>query len=211
MSLASCVSFKSVWYGTTVRGDVHKVTIGERTSILDRAVVHVAKIQGDLPTQIGNNVTVGAGAIIHAATLKDLCIVGESAQVLDGAVIESNSIVEAGAVVTPGTVVPSGELWAGAPAGKVRALTPEEIASIPQRARDTLQLAALHAIETSKDYKTVKEEEEWLDFLDGTEEDDPHRQPPPADIDDIQGLGRPGRIFNSTLTHPEEGLKQQQK
>lgn len=175
---------------------------------MDRAVIHVAKIQGDSPSTIGSNVTISAGALVHAATLKDLCIVGESAQVLDGAVVESNSIVGAGAVVTPGTVVPSGELWEGAPAKKVRALTPEEIAEIPQRARDTLQLAAMHLIETSKDYKTVKEEEEWIAFLEGTEEDDPHRQPPPPDLDNIQGRGTPGRIFNSTLTHPEEGLKQ---
>ena len=175
---------------------------------MDRAVIHVAKIQGDHPTTIGSNVTIGAGALVHAATLKDLCIVGESAQILDGAVVESNSIVEAGAVVTPGTVVPTGELWAGAPAKKVRALTPEEIAEIPQRARDTLQLAALHSIETSKDYKTVKEEEEWIAFLDGTEEDDPHRQGPPADLHNIQSRGTPGRIFNSTLTHPEQRLKQ---
>jgi len=178
---------------------------------MDRAVVHVAKIQGDAPTFIGNNVTVGAGATIHAATLKDLCIVGESAQILDGAVVESNSIVEAGAIVTSGTVVPTGELWAGAPAKKLRALTPEEIAEIPQRARDTLQLANLHAIETSKDYKTVKEEEEWIEFLDGTEVDDPHRQGPPPNIDDIQGMGTPGRIFNSTLTRPEEGLKKKSR
>lgn len=196
----------SVWYGTTVRGDVNKITIGERTSIMDRAVIHVAKIQGDKPTTIGNNVTVGAGALIHAATLNDLCVVGESAQVLDGAVVESNSIVEPGAVVTPGTVVPSGELWAGAPAKKVRPLTPEEIASIPQQARDTLQLAAMHAIETSKDYKTVKEEEEWIEFIgdDAEEEYTPPRGPDP---DNIDGMGHPGRIFNSTLTHPEEGLK----
>lgn len=196
----------SIWYGTTVRGDVNKVTIGERTSIMDRAVIHVAKIQGDKPTSIGSNVTVGAGALIHAATLKDLCVVGESAQVLDGATVESNSIVEAGAVVTPGTVIPSGELWAGAPAKKVRALTPEEIASIPQQARDTLQLASMHAIETSKDYKTVKEEEAWIEFMEG-EQTEGHVPPPLEDKDNIQGMGHPGRIFNSTLTNPEEGLK----
>lgn len=196
----------SVWYGSTVRGDVNKVTIGERTCIMDRAVIHVAKIQGDKPTSIGNNVTVGAGALIHAATLKDLCVVGESAQVLDGAIVESNSIVEPGAVVTPGTVVPSGELWAGAPAKKLRALTPEEIASIPQQARDTLQLAAMHSIETSKDYKTVKEEEEWIDFL-GDDKAEEYTPPAGPDVDNINGMGHPGRIFNSTLTHPEEGIK----
>ena len=66
-------------------------------------------------------------------------------------------------------MVPSGELWAGAPAKKVRALTPDEIAYIPQLARDTLQLAAMHSIENSKDYKAVKEEEEWIES--------PHQKP----------------------------------
>ncbi|CAB9499737.1 Gamma carbonic anhydrase [Seminavis robusta] len=197
----------SIWYGSTVRGDVNTVSIGERTAIMDRAVIHVAKIQGDSPTNIGNNVTVGAGALIHAATVKDLCVIGESAQVLDGALVESNSIVDVGAVVTPGTVVPGGELWAGAPAKKVRELTAEEIASIPQKARDALELASMHAVENSKDYAQVQEEEDWIDFLEDTQEDDPHRTPPPGDIDDIQGMGHPGRIFNSTLTHPEEGIK----
>ena len=77
----------SVWYGATVRGDVNNVKIGSKTSIGDRAVVHVAKIQGDLPTKIGDNVTIGAGAIVHAFTIDDLVVVGESAQVMDGASI----------------------------------------------------------------------------------------------------------------------------
>ena len=121
---------KSVWYGAVLRGDVNKLTVGDQSSIGDRAVVHVAKIQGDFATSIGNMVTIGAGAIIHAATIHDKVMIGESAQVLDGAVVESNSIVEPGAIVTPGTVVNGGELWSGCPAKKVRALTEEEIALI---------------------------------------------------------------------------------
>jgi gamma-carbonic anhydrase len=116
----------SVWYGAIVRGDVNHVKIGNASSIGDRAVVHVAKIQGDAPTVIGNHVTVSAGALVHAATLKDSVVVGEMAQVLDGATVESNSIVAPASIVTPGTTVGSGELWAGAPAKKVRALTEEE-------------------------------------------------------------------------------------
>ena len=116
----------SVWYGAIVRGDVNHVKIGTASSIGDRAVVHVAKIQGDSPTIIGDHVTISAGALVHAATLKDSVVIGEMAQVLDGAVVESNSIVAPASVVTPGTTVKSGELWAGTPAKKVRELTEEE-------------------------------------------------------------------------------------
>mmetsp|Transcript_124989 Transcript_124989/g.186677 ORF Transcript_124989/g.186677 Transcript_124989/m.186677 type:complete len:287 (+) Transcript_124989:94-954(+) len=196
----------SVWYGATVRGDVNNVTIGSKSSVGDRAVVHVAKIQGDLPTSIGNNVTIGAGAIIHACTIEDLVIIGEAAQVMDGATVCTNSIVSPATVVTPGTKVPSGELWAGSPAKKVRALSSEEIASIAESAHDVLEMAYLHAVENSKDYKQLIEEAEdradreirakgaWFD-------------PNIPDPDDVLGQGAPGRIFNSTLTHPEEGLK----
>ena len=196
----------SVWYGATVRGDVNKVTVGSKTSIGDRAVVHVAKIQGDRPTFIGDNVTIGAGAIIHACNIDDFVVIGEMAQVLDGATVGSNSVIAPGSVVTPGTKVPSGELWSGSPAKKVRALTSEEIASIAETAHDTLELAYLHAVENSKDYRQlVTEEEDRLDrFLRG---DDAWFDPNQPDPNDVLGQGAPGRIFNSTLTHPEEGLK----
>ena len=150
---------KSVWYGAVLRGDVNKLTVGDQSSIGDRAVVHVAKIQGDFATSIGNMVTIGAGAIIHAATIHDKVMIGESAQVLDGAVVESNSIVEPGAIVTPGTLVNGGELWSGCPAKKVRALTEEEIALITATAKDVLVLASKHATENAKDYAEVQEDE----------------------------------------------------
>ena len=185
---------------------MNHVTIGSKTSIGDRAVVHVAKIQGDQPTNIGDNVTIGAGAVVHACTIEDLCIVGESAQILDGAVIGTNSIISPGSVVTPGTKVPSGQLWSGSPAKKVRELTSEEIASISESAHDTLELAYLHSVENSKDYKQlIAEEEDRLDKqLRGK---DAWLDPNIPDPDDVLGQGVPGRIFNSTLTHPEEGLK----
>jgi len=149
----------SVWYGAILRGDVNKLTVGDQSSIGDRAVVHVAKIQGDFATHIGNQVTIGAGALIHAATIQDCVVIGESAQVLDGAVVESNSIVEAGAIVTPGTTVKGGELWSGSPAKKVRVLTQEEKAGITEKASETLVLASQHAIENAKDYKEVLHDE----------------------------------------------------
>lgn len=195
----------SIWYGATVRGDVNKVTIGENTSIGDRAVVHVAKIQGDFATSIGSKVTVGPCAIIHAAKINDSVVVGASAQVLDGSVVESNSIISPGAVVTPGTTVAGGELWAGSPAKKVRALTQEEITSIGETASETLDLAIMHAEECGKDYQQIS-----TDIEDFTDARDRHPDYIPRDFvdeGDVLGQGSPGRIFNSTLTHPEEGLK----
>ena len=124
----------SVWYGATLRGDVNSITVGTNSSIGDRAIVHVAKIQGDFATTIGDNVTVGPGATVHAATIKDGVIVGPMASVMDGATVGPNSIVGAGAVVTPGTSVPAGELWEGNPAKSVRKLSEEEIAAIADEA-----------------------------------------------------------------------------
>lgn len=143
--------------------------------------------------------------MVHACTIEDLCVIGEAAQILDGATVGTNSIIEAGSVITPGTKVPSGELWAGSPAKKVRALTSEEIASISETAHDTLELAFLHSVENSKDYKTLITEEE--DRLDRELRKDAWFDPNIPDADEVLGMGLPGRIFNSTLTHPEEGLK----
>jgi carbonic anhydrase/acetyltransferase-like protein (isoleucine patch superfamily) len=185
------------------------VTIGDRTSIGDRAVVHVAKIQGDFPTYIGNQVIVGAGALVHAATLKDGCVIGESAQVMDGCVIEANAVVSPASIVTPGTIVPAAELWAGSPARKVRALTEEEIKRMPERAIEMASLAAEHALESSKDYKTILEEEELADIDQYMDDSAPRK--PPVDLSDVLGQGHPGRIFRSTLSHPEEAFKQNAK
>lgn len=199
---SSVAHYGSVWYGAVVRGDVNKVTVGGASSIGDRAVVHVAKIQGDFPTHIGNHVTIGAGALVHAATLKDACVIGESAQVLDGSVVESQSIVAPSSVVTPGTTVASGELWAGSPAKKIRVLTEEEKAAIVEQAIATSELANLHAIENAKDYKQILEEEELADIEEYLDESAPRK--PYHDAGDVQGQGYPGRIFRSTLSHPEE-------
>lgn len=199
----------SVWYGAIIRGDVNKVTVGDKTSIGDKAVVHVAKIQGDLPTHIGDNVSIGAGAIVHAANLGDSVVIGEMAQVLDGAAVDSNSIISPGAVVTPGTKVPSGELWAGSPAKKVRELSAAEIASINEKASNTVLLAVEHAKENAKNYEQILEEEELADIEQYLDESAPRQ--PKYDPSDVQGQGQPGRIFRSTLSHPEEAAKQATK
>jgi len=195
----------SVWYGATVRGDVHKIVIGNSSSIGDRALVHVAKIQGDFPSMIGNHVTVGPGAIIHAATLKDHVVVGASAQILDGSVVETNSIVAPGSVVTPGTCIPSGELWSGSPAKLERKLTADELALIVSKAQDTLEIATLHAGECAKDYHQIAADDEEIE--DKLVRDPDYFQKTDVDKNDVLGQGSPGRIFDSTLSHPEEGVK----
>mmetsp|Transcript_39410 Transcript_39410/g.82394 ORF Transcript_39410/g.82394 Transcript_39410/m.82394 type:complete len:291 (-) Transcript_39410:161-1033(-) len=200
----------SVWYGATVRGDVHKIVIGENTSIGDRAVIHVAKIQGDFPSLIGDNVTIGPGAIVHAATLKDNSTVGPSAQVLDGAVVEANAIVGPGAVVTPGTVVPEGEYWLGSPAKMVRKVTAEELQTASENSVDTLELARMHAVECDKDLEQLTKDDEA--YEDGMTRDPEYWQPQTGKPeDDVLGMGSPGLIFDNVLTNPEEGLKFMQK
>jgi len=196
----------SVWYGATIRADGNSVTIGDNSNIGDRAVVHIAKIQGDNPTLIGNYVTVQSGAIVHAATLRDYSLVGSGAQILDGSTVGSNSIIQPGAIVAPGTTVPDGEVWSGSPARMVRKVTKEDIESIADSAEDMAGLAALHAAECAKDYQQLAKDEE--DYEDDTERGEEYwkRDSFVAD-DDVLGQGAPGRIFDSTLSNPEEGLK----
>jgi carbonic anhydrase/acetyltransferase-like protein (isoleucine patch superfamily) len=114
----------NIWFGVTIRGDVHHIRIGEATNVQDNAVVHVT--HNKFPCLIGHRVTVGHSAVIHACTLNDECLVGMGAVVLDGAVIESGAMVAAGAVVSPGKVVPSGHIWAGTPAKLLRPMTDAE-------------------------------------------------------------------------------------
>mmetsp|Transcript_18392 Transcript_18392/g.56172 ORF Transcript_18392/g.56172 Transcript_18392/m.56172 type:complete len:275 (-) Transcript_18392:341-1165(-) len=140
----------SIWYGAVVRGDVNNITIGPNSSIGDRSIVHVAKIQGDAPTHIGANVTVGPNTTIHACTLKDKCVIGAAASVLDNSVVETHAMVAPGSIVTMGVTVPSGQLWAGVPARFVRELTPEEIASIDAMAAENAALAEEHRVEQKK-------------------------------------------------------------
>ena len=125
----------SIWPGTVVRGDVNFIRIGARTNIQDGTVVHVshdgphAKL-GGFATVIGEDVTIGHKAIIHACRIEDAALIGMGAIVLDGAVVEKHGFVGAGALVTPGKVVGSGEMWLGNPARKARMLSDAEIEAL---------------------------------------------------------------------------------
>jgi carbonic anhydrase/acetyltransferase-like protein (isoleucine patch superfamily) len=119
--------FSSVWYGAVLRGDINRIVVGHHSNIQDNAVLHLAD---DFPCVIGNWVTIGHSAVVHACTIGDECLIGIGATVLDGAVIGEQSLVGAGAVVTPGTVIPPGSMVLGAPAKVKRALTAEERAGL---------------------------------------------------------------------------------
>lgn len=113
----------SVWFNAVIRGDVHYIKIGNNTNIQDNAVIHATYQKS--PTNIGSNVTIAHGAIVHGCNLHDNIMVGMNAVVLDDAVVESNSIIAAGSVVTKGTVVESGSVYAGIPAKKIKTISPD--------------------------------------------------------------------------------------
>ncbi|WP_184019741.1 gamma carbonic anhydrase family protein [Haloferula luteola] len=117
----------SIWYQATLRGDINEIIIGPRSNIQDNAVVHLAD---DYGCYVGERVTVGHSAIIHACTIKDEVLVGMGAIILDGAVIGERSIIGAGAVVTGGTVIPPGSMVLGTPAKVVRTLDLQEQAKV---------------------------------------------------------------------------------
>lgn len=115
----------NIWFGCVLRGDVAPIHVGANTNIQDGTVVHVSS-KPDGRTWIGDNVTIGHMALIHACTLEEGSFVGMKACIMDRAVVETGAWVAAGALVTPGKRVPSGELWAGSPARFLRAVTQEE-------------------------------------------------------------------------------------
>jgi carbonic anhydrase/acetyltransferase-like protein (isoleucine patch superfamily) len=119
----------SIWYGVVIRGDVNKIRIGANTNIQDGTVIHV-DAQGEhwegIPTLIGDNVTVGHKALLHACLIESNAFVGMGSIVLDGAVVEEGAMLAAGAVLTPKKRIPKGQLWAGAPAKYFRDLTKEQ-------------------------------------------------------------------------------------
>lgn len=117
----------SIWFNATLRGDINFITIGAQSNIQDGAVVHVADAYG---AQIGDRVTVGHNAIVHACVIGDEVLVGMGAIVMDGAEIGARSIIGAGALVTGGKKIPPGSLVLGSPAVVVRTLSDEEQNSV---------------------------------------------------------------------------------
>jgi carbonic anhydrase/acetyltransferase-like protein (isoleucine patch superfamily) len=119
--------FSSVWYNAVVRGDINRIVVGHHTNVQDNAVLHLAD---DFPCIVGNWVTVGHSAIVHACRVGDETLVGMGAVILDGAVIGKQCIIGAKALVTQGMKVPAGSLVLGMPAKVVRPLTRKERAGL---------------------------------------------------------------------------------
>lgn len=129
----------SLWFAVVVRGDVNVVRIGSGSNVQDGTVIHVSS--SGPGTCIGDDVTIGHMACVHACTVEDAGFVGIKACVLDGAVVESEAMVAAGAVVTPGKRVRRHELWAGVPAKCLRRLESHEIEDIHATAARYRELA----------------------------------------------------------------------
>lgn len=113
----------SVWFQAVVRGDVHYIRMGNRVNIQDGAILHCTYQKA--PVHIGNNVSIGHRAIVHGCTLHDNVLVGMGAIVMDHAVVEENVLIGAGSVVLENSVLESGHIYAGVPARKVKAISPE--------------------------------------------------------------------------------------
>ncbi|WP_198243931.1 gamma carbonic anhydrase family protein [methane-oxidizing endosymbiont of Gigantopelta aegis] len=139
----------SVWPMAVLRGDVEKITVGEKTNIQDGAVLHVSHASEftggkSYPLTIGNSVTIGHKAVVHACTVGDFCLIGIGANILDGAVLEDYVMLGAGALVPPGKRLESGYLYVGAPARQARALTDEE--------KRFLDYSAVHYVSLKDEY-----------------------------------------------------------
>ena len=124
-----------IWFNCVLRGDVSYITIGSNTNIQDGTVIHVNSERKDIerpevPTIIGNGVTVGHSCLLHACTIDDYSFIGMNSCIMDYAMIEKESFIAAGSLVTIGKTVKSGELWGGRPAKLIRKLTPKDVNEI---------------------------------------------------------------------------------
>jgi gamma-carbonic anhydrase len=132
----------SVFYGAVLRADINEIRVGEGTNIQDNAVLHLSD---DLGVHVGAWCTVGHGAIIHACTIGDQCLVGMGATILDGAVIGARSLVGANSLVPQRFTCPPGSLVFGSPARVVRPLTAAEQDGLREQAEKYIGVAAAHA------------------------------------------------------------------
>ena len=131
----------SVWYNTVIRGDIAPVVIGKNTNIQDNSTIHVDRGR---PAVIGDNVSVGHGAVVHGCTVEDGALIAIHATVLSGAVIGAGSIVGAGAVVGEGKTIPPGSLALGVPARVLRQVTAEDAERTARTVRSYAALAQEH-------------------------------------------------------------------
>jgi carbonic anhydrase/acetyltransferase-like protein (isoleucine patch superfamily) len=129
----------SIWFGVVIRGDVHKIRIGKRTSIQDLSMIHVTHYKNEdmsdgNPTIIGDDVTIGHKVMLHGCKIENGCLIGMSATILDGAVIGEGSIVGAHSLVTANKVFPKNSLIIGSPAKVIKTLSDDEVQGLIKHA-----------------------------------------------------------------------------
>ncbi len=140
----------SIWFNCVIRGDVNFIRIGRRTNIQDGAILHVTRERH--PLIIGNNVSIGHGAILHGCRIGNDVLIGIGAIVLDGVTIGDGSIIGAGSVVAEGTVIPPNSVFMGIPAQFKKEVSEKDRERISTTARNYLNYAAVYlkARQTSK-------------------------------------------------------------
>lgn len=132
----------NIWYNCVLRGDVNDIKIGKRTNVQDGTIIHVTtNFSG---TSIGDDVTIGHAAVLHACIIEDFGFVGMQSCVMDGAVVEGFGMLAAGSLLTPNKRVPKGQLWSGSPAKYMRDLTEDEISYIKWSSPHYAELGAEH-------------------------------------------------------------------
>lgn len=140
----------SVWPCCSIRGDIHSITIGERTNIQDGCILHVTHdseyAPGGFKLVVGNDVTVGHNVVLHACTIEDFCLIGMGSIVLDGAVVQSGAMVGAGSLVPPKKVLEGGFMWLGSPVKKIRQLSQKEKSFLEYSAQQYVKLKNRHAV-----------------------------------------------------------------
>lgn len=128
----------SIWFGAVLRGDIAAISVGTGSNVQDGSVLHV---DHGTPCVIGEHVTIGHRAVVHACRVGDRCLIGMGAVLLNGAVIGEDSIVGAGALVTQGKAFPPRSMILGSPAKLARPLTDEEVAGLRPHAEAYVELA----------------------------------------------------------------------
>jgi carbonic anhydrase/acetyltransferase-like protein (isoleucine patch superfamily) len=141
----------SVWPQVAIRGDMHHIRVGARTSVQDGCVLHITHAgpynADGWPLDIGCDVTIGHSATLHGCVIGDRVLVGMGAVVMDGAIVENDVVIAAGALVTPGKRLCSGFLYGGSPAREMRALSEKEMDYFTYSANNYLQLKDKHIAE----------------------------------------------------------------
>ena len=139
----------SIWPMTVVRGDVHSITIGRCTNIQDASVLHVTHdgkfSPGGFPLRVGDYVTAGHRVTLHACSVGNYCLIGMSATIMDGAVLEDKIIIGAGSLVPTGKVLEGGYLYVGSPVKRVRELNEKEL--------EFLEYSAAHYVQVKNSYR----------------------------------------------------------